>query len=571
MEEERRLAEPPGHGLEEVGAVPERAPVGHGARGLQPGRRRLGLLPARPRPQPGLPLGRGRHRRALRRAAAALPGAGAVERPRPDPQGAPVRPDQRRGQSRRGRQGALLLPRRHADALLPEDALQVPAARVSRTRSWSRRTAAAASDEPEFELLDTGVFDDDRYFDVFVEYAKAGAERHPDADHRPQPRPGGAPTCTCCRSSGSATPGRGASPAVEAGAGRSTARRRGRGASATRLGAYHLYRRRRRAVALHATTRPTRGGCSAQPTPTGYFKDAFHEYVVARQRRRRQPAAARHEGRGALPARRPRGRSARSCACGCPPTRRPPPFADFDDDRRPPPATRPTSSTPTCRTASPTGRAARAAAGARRHDLEQAVLSTTTCRKWLDGDPGQPPPPPERRHGRNREWRHLNNADVISMPDKWEYPWYAAWDLAFHCIAARAGRSRVRQGAARAADARVVHAPERPAAGLRVGVRRRESAGARLGGVARLPDRPQAAPAKPDDPGDLAFLERVFHKLMLNFTWWVNRKDAAGPQHLPGRLPRARQHRRLRPQRAAADRRLHRPGRRHRAGWRCTA
>src|SRR5439155_3809988 len=53
---------------------------------------------------------------------------------------------------------------------------------------------------------------------------------------------------------------------------------------------------------------------------------------------------------------------------------------------------------------------------------------------WLDGDPDFPPPPPERRKARNHEWRHLYNADVISMPDKWEYPWYAAWDLAFHCI-----------------------------------------------------------------------------------------------------------------------------------------
>src|SRR5690349_17934630 len=54
--------------------------------------------------------------------------------------------------------------------------------------------------------------------------------------------------------------------------------------------------------------------------------------------------------------------------------------------------------------------------------------------EWLKGDPAQPGPPPERKMGRNREWRHLNASDIISMPDKWEYPWFAAWDLAFHCI-----------------------------------------------------------------------------------------------------------------------------------------
>ena len=54
--------------------------------------------------------------------------------------------------------------------------------------------------------------------------------------------------------------------------------------------------------------------------------------------------------------------------------------------------------------------------------------------RWLKGDPGQPPPPEARMHGRNIEWRNLNNADILSMPDKWEYPWYASWDLAFHCI-----------------------------------------------------------------------------------------------------------------------------------------
>ena len=98
-----------------------------------------------------------------------------------------------------------------------------------------------------------------------------------------------------------------------------------------------------------------------------------------------------------------------------------------------------------------------------------------------------------RHRGRNADWRHLNNADVISMPDKWEYPWYAAWDLAFHCLPLALVDAELRQAAAAADDARMVHASERTAAGLRMGVRRRQPAGARLGELARVSDRSQAA------------------------------------------------------------------------------
>ena len=130
--------------MEEVGPVSQRAPVGNGARGLQRQRRRMGLLSARSRAQPRLSLGRRRARGILRSRAAAVPVAGAVERPRSDSEGAIVRPDQRRRQSRRGRQGALLLPRRDADALVPEDALQVSAARVSIRRARRREPAPHA-------------------------------------------------------------------------------------------------------------------------------------------------------------------------------------------------------------------------------------------------------------------------------------------------------------------------------------------------------------------------------------------------------------------------------------------
>ena len=108
--------------------------MGHGARGLLGRRRLLGLLPARPRPQPGLPLGRGRPARHLRPRVPAVLRARAVERARPDPQGAALRPDRPRGQPRRGRQGVLLLPRLDADALVHEGALQVPAGASSPTR-----------------------------------------------------------------------------------------------------------------------------------------------------------------------------------------------------------------------------------------------------------------------------------------------------------------------------------------------------------------------------------------------------------------------------------------------------
>ena len=209
--------------------------------------------------------------------------------------------------------------------------------------------------EPEFELLDTGVFDDDRYFDVFVEYAKAGARRHPDAGHGAQPRPGSRRRCTCCRSSGSATPGRGSrrrrKPALT--------RRRPTASSTHASGARATtacYCDGDAPSCCSARTRPTSAGCSACRTPHGYFKDAFHDYVVHGNARRREPASAAaprprrtialdDPGRRVSAALRLRLTQRDSAAA---------PFADFDaivDAAR---VARPTSSTPTCSTTSPT-------------------------------------------------------------------------------------------------------------------------------------------------------------------------------------------------------------------------
>jgi hypothetical protein len=142
---------------------------------------------------------------------------------------------------------------------------------------------------------------------------------------------------------------------------------------------------------------------------------------------------------------------------------------------------------------------------------------------WLDGDPAEPHPPASRKNGRNADWLHLYNNDVISMPDKWEYPWYAVWDLAFHTLplalvdpewAKRQLILFLREwymhpnGQIPAYEWAFgdVNPPVHAWAAWRVYKITRNVTG----------------------KADVAFLERVFQKLLLNFTWWVNRKDAAG-------------------------------------------
>jgi hypothetical protein len=144
-------------------------------------------------------------------------------------------------------------------------------------------------------------------------------------------------------------------------------------------------------------------------------------------------------------------------------------------------------------------------------------------KQWIDGDPGQPPPPPERRFGRNHTWVHLYNADVISMPDKWEYPWYASWDLAFHCVPlALVDSDFAKEQLILLLREWYLHPNgQLPAYEWALGdVNPPVHAWAAW--------RVYKIDKKRCGKGDLAFLERVFHKLLLNFTWWVNRKDADG-------------------------------------------
>jgi len=161
----------------------------------------------------------------------------------------------------------------------------------------------------------------------------------------------------------------------------------------------------------------------------------------------------------------------------------------------------------------------------------QAFAGLVWCRQfyaydvaeWLDGDPGNPPPPPQRETGRNASWRELNTSDVLSMPDSWEYPWFAAWDLAFHCVVTALIDPAFAKGQLLLLTREWYMHPngQLPAyewsfgdanppvhawAARRVYELERERTG--------VADRP--------------FLERIFHKLLLNFTWWVNREDAEG-------------------------------------------
>jgi len=142
---------------------------------------------------------------------------------------------------------------------------------------------------------------------------------------------------------------------------------------------------------------------------------------------------------------------------------------------------------------------------------------------WLEGDPGNPPPPPERWNGRNHEWTHLYNADVISMPDKWEYPWYAAWDLAFHCIPlALVDSDFAKEQLILMLREWYMHPNGQiPAYEWAFGDVNPPVHAWAAWRVYKIDKRRRGQ-------GDRAFLERVFHKLLLNFTWWVNRKDAEG-------------------------------------------
>ena len=150
-------------------------------------------------------------------------------------------------------------------------------------------------------------------------------------------------------------------------------------------------------------------------------------------------------------------------------------------------------------------------------------------RDWLEGDPSSPPPPAARLTGRNAGWPQLYNADVISMPDKWEYPWYAAWDLAFHCVPlAIVDPDFAKDQLVLLVREWYMHPNgQLPAYEWALGDVNPPVHAWAAWRVYKIDKKRRGA-------GDRLFLERVFQKLMLNFTWWVNRKDATGANVFEG-------------------------------------
>jgi Glycosyl hydrolase family 63 C-terminal domain len=375
----------------------------------------------------------------------------------------------------------------------------------------------------EYELLDTGVFDGDRYFDVFIEYAKAGPE---DILIR------------------------------------ITAFNRGPEAAALELlptvwfsntwswGADERRPRLRRedspadpvAVRLRHFDLPLRWlVCEAEPellftenetnyerlygaaNPTKFVKDGIHEYVVGGRREAVNPqefgtkAAARYRLNLAP------GASAAVRLRLTPDSPKPDMIGEEFETIF---AARRDEADAFYEHLHPAGADADAKT-VQRQAFAGMLWSKQyyyyDVRRWLRGDMSQPDPPAARAHGRNSEWKHLFNEDVISMPDKWEYPWYAAWDLAFHCIPlALVDPDFAKEQLVLLLREWYMHPNgQLPAYEWAFGDVNPPVHAWAAWRVYRIEQRHHGT-------SDRGFLERVFHKLLLNFTWWVNRKDAGG-------------------------------------------
>ncbi len=375
--------------------------------------------------------------------------------------------------------------------------------------------ARRGREAPECELEDSGIFEGGRFFDVQIEHAKAGPEdllyRVEAVNRGPEPAPLHLLPTAWFRNTWSW--GRNAErPALALGRGLVLARHGSLGELTLQVEGDPEW-----LFCDNETNVPRLYGAPRQ----GFFKDGIAARVVGGDLRGVNPARTGTKaaawfritlppGAGAVV----RVRLRREPAAA--------PFDDFDavvSERR--------READVFHAALASGREGDDARLVQRQALAGLCWNRITYHwdipQWLAGDPGQPPPPPERRAGRNRGWEHLNSADVLSVPDTWEYPWFAAWDLAFQCVAlARADPTFAKEqlvlltrewfmhpnGQLPAYEWQLsdVNPPVHAWAAWRVYLIDREATGR----------------------ADRAFLERIFLKLLINFTWWVNREDVQG-------------------------------------------
>jgi hypothetical protein len=388
---------------------------------------------------------------------------------------------------------------------------------------------------PEFEITDTGVFDDDRYFDVVAEYAKADPDdvliRIEAHNRGPDPAPLWLLPTLWFRNTwswGRTGEGYWAKPRIERAEAVS-----GDAALAAEHASLGRMRLDAEALAgagpelLFTDNETNNERLFGAPNASPYVKDAFHEYVIAGRRERVNPGGFGSKAAALYRLDIPAGGSARVRLRLRPQSSVPafgPGFDRLFDERR-----READEFYARRAPAPL---LPEEAVAVRQGYAGLLWSKQfyhfDVRAWLEGDPAQPAPPPARRRGRNSDWEHLYNRDVVSMPDKWEYPWYAAWDLAFHMIPfARVDPHFAKEQLVLFLREWYMHPngqiPAYEWAFADVNPPVHAWAAWRVYKMTGAPGR-----------RDRIFLERVFQKLLLNFTWWVNRKDVEGKNLFSG-------------------------------------
>ena len=374
---------------------------------------------------------------------------------------------------------------------------------------------------PEFELADAGVFNENRYFDVQIEYAKAGPDdlliRISATNRGPEAAPLHILPNLWFRNIWRWQPANGESlPSL-----------RLESPNVVRvehhsLGVY-LFAFDGEAEILFTENETNAHRLWQVPNPTPFVKDAFHDYVIAGNRDAVNGAkagtkCAPHFEQIIQPGQTTQLRLRLLSTAACPERLFEKEFESVFAERQREADEFYDQIIPSALDTESRSVARQGYAGL----LWSKQFYHYAITEWLNGDPTQPTPPQERRGGRNRDWEHVYSRDIISMPDKWEYPWFAAWDLAFHMIPmARIDPDFAKQQLILFLREWYMHPNGQvPAYEFAFGD---VNPPVHAWAVWRVYKISAARGER-----DRQFLESVFQKLLLNFTWWVNRKDAEG-------------------------------------------